>query len=301
MSNRNWRSGWRDVGRPRHARDGEFREVSNRHYGEDEPWREERRTRYPDERYAAETGWYEPRYDEGYGSGYDRGDRSSQPGRRSESYRRDEREHADWWDRRHATGGFGSQYEGWRSGAGFGFGPEERPGGADQFEDTDWIPNRPARGRSTWAGDWGLGRSGRGTDTHARESYPAGRHGYGAGSREDYRGRGPRDYRRGDDRIREDVCDRLTDDYAIDASDLAIQVDGGEVTLTGFVATRDQKRRAEEMAEQVSGVRDVINQLRVNRGESPLSRSTQPGSRGQRSTATPAGVAADRDQSRGNR
>ncbi len=191
--------------------------------------------------------------------------------------------------------------EGWRSGAGFGFGPEERPGGADQFEDTDWIPNRPARGRSTWAGDWGLGRSGRGTDTHARESYPAGRHGYGAGSREDYRGRGPRDYRRGDDRIREDVCDRLTDDYAIDASDLAIQVDGGEVTLTGFVATRDQKRRAEEMAEQVSGVRDVINQLRVNRGESPLSRSTQPGSRGQRSTATPAGVAADRDQSRGNR
>lgn len=330
MSDRNWRPGWRDAGRSRDARADEYREVSRRHYGDEEPWREERRARYPDEAYGGDRDaeWDRPRdRDEvRYGSAYEPSYGSPQPGRRPDSYARDdgrrggspswrrersrefdhhrpahwsrdEREHADWWDRRHATGGFGSQYEGWRSGAGFGFGPEERPGGAGQFEDTDWIPNRPARGRGTWAGDWGLGRSGA---THPRESRRADRDGYGPGIGDDYRGRGPRDYRRADDRIREEICDRLTDDYAIDASDLTIQVEGGEVTLSGFVATRGQKRRAEETAERVSGVSDVINQLRVHRGESPAPMAARPVARGQRSAASPAGVAADRDKPGGD-
>jgi osmotically-inducible protein OsmY len=32
------------------------------------------------------------------------------------------------------------------------------------------------------------------------------------------RGRGPKNYQRSEERIREDVCDRLSDDYLIDAS-----------------------------------------------------------------------------------
>jgi hypothetical protein len=39
----------------------------------------------------------------------------------------------------------------------------------------------------------------------------------------------------------------------------------GEVTLTGSVSSRDQKRRAEDVAERISGVKDVTNQLRVTR------------------------------------
>ena len=39
----------------------------------------------------------------------------------------------------------------------------------------------------------------------------------------------------------------------------------GEVTLSGSVMSRDQKRRAEDVAERISGVRDVTNQLRVTR------------------------------------
>jgi osmotically-inducible protein OsmY len=80
-----------------------------------------------------------------------------------------------------------------------------------------------------------------------------------------YAGRGPRGYQRSDERIREDVNDRLTDDWYIDASDLEVIVNNSMVTLMGRVDTRDEKRRAEDLAESVSGVTDVSNQLRVGR------------------------------------
>ena len=78
-----------------------------------------------------------------------------------------------------------------------------------------------------------------------------------------HRGKGPRDYRRSDERIREDVSDRLTDDHDVDASEITVNVQGGEVTLTGTVTSRDQKRRAEDLAERIGGVTEVINNLRV--------------------------------------
>jgi hypothetical protein len=40
-------------------------------------------------------------------------------------------------------------------------------------------------------------------------------------------------------------------------------VKDGEVTLTGFVITRDDKRWAESLAERISGVKEVQNSLRV--------------------------------------
>jgi osmotically-inducible protein OsmY len=78
-----------------------------------------------------------------------------------------------------------------------------------------------------------------------------------------YAGRGPRGYRRSDERIREDVNERLTDDWRVDASDIEVSVDKGLVTLAGRVGSRAEKRRAEDVAESVSGVTDVSNQLRV--------------------------------------
>jgi osmotically-inducible protein OsmY len=78
-----------------------------------------------------------------------------------------------------------------------------------------------------------------------------------------YAGRGPRGYRRSDERIREDVNERLTDDWRVDASDIEVSVDNGVVTLAGRVGSRAEKRRAEDVAESVSGVTDVSNQLRV--------------------------------------
>ena len=92
-----------------------------------------------------------------------------------------------------------------------------------------------------------------------------------AESRGQFTGRGPKGYQRSDERIREDVCDRLSDDPHLDASDIEITVRNGEVTLAGSVRERSDKRHAEDVVEQVSGVREVTNSLRVNRG------STNPG------------------------
>jgi osmotically-inducible protein OsmY len=78
-----------------------------------------------------------------------------------------------------------------------------------------------------------------------------------------HRGRGPKNYTRSDDRIREDVSDQLTDDPLIDASDIDVNVGNQEVTLSGTVASRNERRLAEEVAEQVSGVKYVQNNLRV--------------------------------------
>ena len=78
-----------------------------------------------------------------------------------------------------------------------------------------------------------------------------------------HRGKGPSDYRRSEDRIREDICDRLTDDDRVDASNISVQIDNDAVILNGTVNSREEKRRAEDLVESVSGVRNVENRLRV--------------------------------------
>ncbi len=80
----------------------------------------------------------------------------------------------------------------------------------------------------------------------------------------DHRGRGPTDYVRSDDRIREDVNDRLTEDFWVDASRIGVTVSGGEVTLDGTVDGKRAKRRAEDIADDVTGVKHVQNNLRVD-------------------------------------
>jgi osmotically-inducible protein OsmY len=80
-----------------------------------------------------------------------------------------------------------------------------------------------------------------------------------------FRGKGPRNYTRSDDRIKEDINDRLSDDSWVDASDIDVQVNKCEVILTGNVNDRSAKRRAEDIAESVSGVKHVENRIRVNR------------------------------------
>lgn len=84
--------------------------------------------------------------------------------------------------------------------------------------------------------------------------------------RDGHYGKGPRGYRRSDDRIAEDVNDRLTDDWRLDASEISVSVSEGEVTLSGTVMSREDKRRAEDLADSVSGVSNVQNNLRIDRG-----------------------------------
>jgi hypothetical protein len=79
-----------------------------------------------------------------------------------------------------------------------------------------------------------------------------------------YRGMGPRNYVRSDERIYEEVCERLTRHGQVDASEIEIEVKDGEITLNGTVNTRREKRMAEDALETVSGMREIHNRLRVH-------------------------------------
>lgn len=80
-----------------------------------------------------------------------------------------------------------------------------------------------------------------------------------------FKGRGPKNYRRSDERIREIVCERLTDDLFVDASDVHVEVKNGELTLSGTVDSRAAKWRAEDIAGHSAGAPQIHNQLRVRR------------------------------------
>jgi hypothetical protein len=82
-----------------------------------------------------------------------------------------------------------------------------------------------------------------------------------------FAGLGPRGYRRADDRICEELHDRLTANGFIDATDIKCLVQDGEVTLSGVVNSRQTKRAAEDVADGIQGVRDVHNNLRIEARE----------------------------------
>ncbi|MFC4172280.1 BON domain-containing protein [Microvirga sp. GCM10011540] len=146
-------------------------------------------------------------------------------------------------DRGRENPGYGSSYrrEGDRSDTGY-FGRGSR----DYNEDRGFFERAGDEVRS-WFGDDDADRR-RDTDMRRAESH---------------RGRGPRGYQRSDERIREDVNDRLTDDPHLDASEVEVSVSNREVTLTGTVNSRFEKRHAEDLAESVSGVTHVQNNLRI--------------------------------------
>jgi osmotically-inducible protein OsmY len=79
--------------------------------------------------------------------------------------------------------------------------------------------------------------------------------------------RSPRDYRRADASIREEINECLTRDGEIDAGRIQVSVDNGEVTLSGTVGAREERRLAEAVAQACLGVKGVRNKLRVVQNE----------------------------------
>jgi osmotically-inducible protein OsmY len=106
---------------------------------------------------------------------------------------------------------------------------------------------------------------------------------WGSQSGGGYAGRGPKGYRRSDERIRDEISDQFMENDQLDASEIEVKVSDGVVTLTGSVQDRQSKRLAEDMAERASGVRDVMNHLKVDneawtRGGADQSGSASAGS-----------------------
>ncbi|HEY1929900.1 MAG TPA: BON domain-containing protein [Caulobacteraceae bacterium] len=170
-----------------------------------------------------------PRLERGYGSGAYGATYASGV---NYGYARDER------------AGWGSPDYGRRE---YGRGEYERAyGGYRSADDRNWIDKAGDEVQS-WFGDRDAERR------RQRDRMHEGEH----------RGRGPSGYRRSDERIREDLNDRLCDDSWLDASNIEVHVREGEVTLSGMVHDRHDKHHAEDLAERVSGVRHVQNNLRL--------------------------------------
>jgi hypothetical protein len=103
-------------------------------------------------------------------------------------------------------------------------------------------------------------------DPYARPVEPKGGSGWHVATesrRGPFTGRGPKDYVRSDERIWEEINERLEQDGEIDATDITVYVSRHEVTLEGTVEDRRSKRLAEDLAESVRGVTDVHNHLRI--------------------------------------
>lgn len=81
----------------------------------------------------------------------------------------------------------------------------------------------------------------------------------------DFTGIGPKGYKRSDSRIEEDICELLTRDHYIDASDIGVAVKNGVVRLSGTVEQREDRVEAEMLAESVIGVEDIQNDIVVRR------------------------------------
>lgn len=214
---------------------------------------EDRFRRGLSDREAADRRGYDRGYSEAYGDygrSFDR-DRESDPGADraygagygidEERYGQGRQDHARQGEGWMGEGGYGDRRYGGRWGqgpegpAGAAY-PEARYGGSGGGSDRTWMERAGERVASFFGG----GEVERG-----------------------HRGRGPKNYTRSDERIREDVNDRLTDDPFVDASEIEVQVSGGEVTLSGTATRRADRRRAEDLAEEVSGVRHVQNNIRV--------------------------------------
>ncbi|MBX3387824.1 MAG: BON domain-containing protein [Phycisphaeraceae bacterium] len=81
------------------------------------------------------------------------------------------------------------------------------------------------------------------------------------------RGKAPKNYRKSDDRVRDDVSERLVDD-GYDCSEVDVNCKDGIVTLSGECCDRDTKHGMERSASDVHGVKDVDNQLRMKHRDS---------------------------------
>jgi osmotically-inducible protein OsmY len=258
----------RESGYPRYRESGEFRDRPERDYSF-------QRRRDEDEGYmggqrSGSTGW-------GSQSGYSQGGGYSQSG----SSRRYENDRSSYGrDFENQYGQSGNEYEN---------------RGQQQWREPQWRESQwrePQFGsQSSYGGDFGRRQEdfGRWRDWNSQQQnrgtssrYAGGMSTYGGGlsefgERGRFSGRGPKGYQRADERIREDVCERLTHHSDVDASEIEIKVSNGEVTLTGSVDDRNAKRVAEEIAEQVSGVRDVHNQIRVQQQTASVGHGMQSG------------------------
>jgi hypothetical protein len=84
----------------------------------------------------------------------------------------------------------------------------------------------------------------------------------GGGFRRQY-APGPKGYQRSDERLKEDISERLMEAYDIDSSEVTVEVQGAKVILEGTVPSRHMKHAIEDLVDACPGVQDIENSVRV--------------------------------------
>lgn len=100
------------------------------------------------------------------------------------------------------------------------------------------------------------------TETHGATSHRGGERA-NAFSYDHADARSTAGYSRSDDRLREDIGECLTYDSLLDGAEIEVEVEEGQVTLRGAVASKSESLRAQDLAAQIYGVKTVRNGLRV--------------------------------------
>ncbi len=136
--------------------------------------------------------------------------------------------------------------------------------------DSSSYPNQPSYGQGEYSAmnntDHGLSRK-EGYGQYPQQNWKNTNEGQWqttpSASSKSFFGKGPKGYKRSDERIKEEVCEILCHDHSIDASEIDVTVHNGEITLSGTVTERRMKRLAEDCVESISGVSDVKNEIKV--------------------------------------
>jgi hypothetical protein len=274
------RRGWRRGEEDRFDRDYEFDRGG---YGRPGGWQRDSGENAGGTRYGRQGRWYrdpDDSYDvgddfargqRGYGNEAEWGREWDRYGMRPDFGRGRMSAYEDDWNRGRMRGGTYGGERDWDRGGMYGQEDDWNRGrmrGGMYGRQADWD-----QGRRDWGHqrDWGRGRMdydedwdewddwGDDTTTWTYTEYwfvPG-----------PFTGRGPAGYTKSDERIREEINERLTHHGQIDASKLEVDVNNGEVVLKGEVEDRRTKRLAEDIACSIMGVDDIQNQIRVKHRE----------------------------------
>ena len=96
-----------------------------------------------------------------------------------------------------------------------------------------------------------------------REHFPQGPAMRGAGP---HRGKGPKNFTRSDERVKEHVNELLMEHDEIDATHVQVDVKNGEVSVTGTVEDRQQRRAIEDLIEGMPGIQNVHIAIKIAAG-----------------------------------
>lgn len=99
--------------------------------------------------------------------------------------------------------------------------------------------------------------------TGGRERVPAERSTKRAKQEGSLRGKGPKGYRPRDDRVQELVCERLTEDPELDASELSITVECDIVKVSGAIQSTRMRDRVLSDIRDVHGVIGVVDDVHL--------------------------------------